>query len=853
MAAPQAPPEPLSPEYAGRLAEFAKACKAATRIVSMYPATHPAIQAALARIGEATKQATLHGPFSITVLPDSLLVNGRGLPKPESSATELATLLHQQLIGELTLFDRLDNDGWHTFLSLLAKSPEDARAIGGVAKAWEATENKAIKLTEIDYADILRERGGTGDTASWDRILAALKEEEDKKDGDGAAPQSHMDTMMELAGDSEKLAEFAQRVQEMGKAQGDDSIQQRKSLLELMHGLANYAAERQPEQLDQVLDKMAGAAAQMSPDMLLTLITDPPPLPGGAGQKMDLAGELQARLTDEMLTKFLVDNIVKDRGATNRLATAFQTLVPDPTKQQDILAAATEQAAAMFKDDPQFESVWTSSSEMLMSYSDAKFVSEGYAQELTTAQSQATDVEKIGDDPPVRIRAWLATVSDTEVRALDQSLILDLLRIETRPEAWAGVLDTAINLIDQLVLVGDLTLASQLLEAIVAISKNPESPFNSAAAAGVTKLVGGPMVRHLSIFMQRATDAEFALAKKMCTTIGPSLVKPMSDALMGEDNPRIVRRLRDILVSFGPAAREYANELKSSRNPGVRRAAIDLLRGLAGDAALPELRQMLDDADTQVQREALRAIVQIGSREAYQMLEQALKSGAEKTRELIMQSLGAFRDEKAAPLFLHIIEQTDYKGANEGPYTQLVESLGKLAVDERSAQALKDILYRGEWWARARTARIRAVAARALRSMGTPGADRVLEEAAQSAPGAVRKIAMAALAETAPRRRKEQTSVSEAAASEITVADTTMSEIALSETTAAEIATAETAVSEMAAISESAAVVETVAVPEPRVVDTAAVAEIAALLETAAAPESAVADATEPPRPEESK
>ena len=128
MPAPQAPPEPLSPELAGRLAEFAKACKAATRVVSMYPSSHPAIQSALARIGEATKQATQHGPFTITVLPDALLLNGRGLARPESSATELATLLHQQLIGELTLFDRLDNDGWHAFLSLLAKSPEDARA-----------------------------------------------------------------------------------------------------------------------------------------------------------------------------------------------------------------------------------------------------------------------------------------------------------------------------------------------------------------------------------------------------------------------------------------------------------------------------------------------------------------------------------------------------------------------------------------------------------------------------------------------------------------------------------------------------------------------------------------------------
>src|SRR5687767_8156442 len=111
MAAPQAPPEPLSPELGGRLAEFAKACKAATRIVSMYPATHPAIQAALARIAEAGKQATSYGVFAITVLPDSLLVGGRGFAKPESSVTELAALLHQQLIGELTLRDRLEVDG----------------------------------------------------------------------------------------------------------------------------------------------------------------------------------------------------------------------------------------------------------------------------------------------------------------------------------------------------------------------------------------------------------------------------------------------------------------------------------------------------------------------------------------------------------------------------------------------------------------------------------------------------------------------------------------------------------------------------------------------------------------------
>ena len=157
-----------------------------------------------------------------------------------------------------------------------------------------------------------------------------------------------------------------------------------------------------------------------------------------------------------------------------------------------------------------------------------------------------------------------------------------------------------------------------------------------------------------------------------------------------------------------------------------------------------------------MQREALRAIVQVGTAEAYQMLEQALKSGAAHTRDAITQALGAFRDEKAAPLLLHMLANTDYRGAGEGLYTQILESLGKVALDDGSVSSLTEVLYRGEWWARGRTARIRSAAARALRSMGTPAADRALEEAASSGPGAVRKIAKAALAEPAPPRRRKE-------------------------------------------------------------------------------------------------
>jgi HEAT repeat protein len=265
-------------------------------------------------------------------------------------------------------------------------------------------------------------------------------------------------------------------------------------------------------------------------------------------------------------------------------------------------------------------------------------------------------------------------------------------------------------------------------------------------------LTEGPLVRHLVLSLRQATDAEAMVANQMCRTIGAGLVEPLADALAAEDNARTVRRLRDILIGFGAAARAYADELRSSPNPAVRRAAIDLLRALGGDAALPDLRSMLDDAEPQVQREALRAIVQIGTLEAYASLEQALQNGKPHTREAILQSLGSLRDERAAPLFVYILTHTGYTGELEGVYMSSIESLGKVATDERSVSTLKDILYRGEWWAPYRTARIRNAAARALRNIASASADRTLEEAASSGGGGVKRAARAALAEPAAPR-----------------------------------------------------------------------------------------------------
>ena len=125
-------PAQLTPDAAAKLADFARACKAAARAVSLYPGKHPAITASLSRLAQVTTALTAGGPYRLQVMADKLLVDGAAPPRPDAGVTELADLLHRHLIGRLTLNQGADAESWRTLLLLLARAPEDIRSDGGI-------------------------------------------------------------------------------------------------------------------------------------------------------------------------------------------------------------------------------------------------------------------------------------------------------------------------------------------------------------------------------------------------------------------------------------------------------------------------------------------------------------------------------------------------------------------------------------------------------------------------------------------------------------------------------------------------------------------------------------------------
>ena len=719
-----------------RLAEFARACKAAARVVALYPVTHPAIKAALGRIAGAAARLRHEGAVVLTVMPDAVLLDGRAPLKPESSLVELASLLHGHLIGELRLAGDLPPEGWHAFLTLLARAPEDVRATGGLSREWSAAGHDAIEVRQIDYTEVLRERPSGLDSA-WERIITSYLEG-DLSDLDEEA----MTALLDIAGDTGRFKEFTEQL--VAKASEGGRRGKKDIVLRVLQALADFTARQHPEQLDRVLSQVAGVVPRLTPDLVLMLITTGAPLPEGAPPGIDLGGEVRSRISDHAIAEFVAQTVSREQGATARLAEAFQALVPDDARRQPLLETAAAEAAHLpVGRHPDFREMWKHAVDMLTTYSDEKYVSDEYGRELASARANAIEVERVSDDPPERVNSWRQSVSEDAIRRAELRLLLDLLAIETRPAEWTQVLDAMLALIDQLVLTENLALAQELIEAIVAASREGQ-PFAATAHAGLEKLRTGPLMRHVVLFIRQAPADAVDSVSAFCRALGPSVIGTLAEALAHEQG-LAMKRLREVLLSFGAAGRAYADDLRSSPNPAVRRTAIDLLRAFGGAEALPDLAGLLDDAEPAVQRDALRAIVQIGTDEAYAVLQQALMSSNTATRDAIMKALIATRDDRAAPLFVYILQHIDYRGHLEQVYLSAVETLGKLGGDPASVEALSRVLRRGEWWAPLRTQRLRTTAAAALRACGSAEARQALEQAVSDGPRGVRRAARAAL------------------------------------------------------------------------------------------------------------
>ena len=739
-------PPPLSSENAARLSEFARACKAAARAVAMYPPAHPATTATLARIAELTSAAKAAPPLKLTVLPDSLLLEGRAPAQIDPAIRELAALLHVHLVGELTVHPGGDADAWRSFLLLLARSPDSVRTDGGITRLWTTMGGRHLELREIDYADVLRHRMG-GQPATWERIVTSCLQ--------GALDLSEdtIRALAELAGDPVRLADLVTEVED--RAAATVGLPARTAaVISMLRGIVKAVAATDRGRLDEVVGNMATALGRLSPDVMLELITRRMGADDDSSGTPGVVDDVLRRMSNQAIAGFVARNVIKNGAATGLLVQAFQTLVPDGEHQGDVVSLAySEVSASPFGQLDGFDSQWANVAATLMLHGYSSSLSERYGTELSAVRTQAIEVERIADDSPERIAGWLRSVSPEAIRMFDSMLLIDLLALEQDSERWRGLMGPVVGFLEDQLLVGDFDAADEVLAVIIREAGPTGVSTRKAAATDALDLfANGPMMRHIVSHLATLDDLQFERVRSLCGSIGDRLVSPLAEALSTEGRDGTRDRLTKLLIAFGPTSRQAVERLKASPNPAVRRTAIHLLREFGGHEALPDLALLLDDTESQVQRETVRAILNIGTEGAYRVLQEALIGGSTQSREAIMQAIGLVHDERAVALFAYILRHVDHRGTLGTVYLHAIDSLGALR-DPEGVEPLKEALYRGEWWAPRRTALLRHAVAAALARIGTPAAVEILRQAAESGPRGVRAVARPALARASKHER----------------------------------------------------------------------------------------------------
>ena len=171
----------------------------------------------------------MNGPFMITVLPDALLVNGRG-------AAEAGIVGHGARGAAPPAVDRRD-DAVRSARQRAAGTRScrcwrSRRRTRARSAAWPRPGTRPATRRSSSRRSTTRKCCASAPAAAKARpgIASSPPSRKSKASRVRRRAGHHRRTCWSSLRDSERLVQFAQRLQDVGKASGDDSIQQRKSL-----------------------------------------------------------------------------------------------------------------------------------------------------------------------------------------------------------------------------------------------------------------------------------------------------------------------------------------------------------------------------------------------------------------------------------------------------------------------------------------------------------------------------------------------------------------------------------------------------------------------------------------------
>jgi HEAT repeat protein len=719
---------------------LARSLVAAARSWTLYPPEHPAVRSAVERLGTAVRETAGQYPFNFGVTPDTLLLEGVPVTTRDGGpVAEAAAWLHQRDVLQLTFLPEVPEPALEKLLTLLAEDPRAVRERGGPAKVWAQTGHPTIVVEQLDFAKVLEDRDTDRSARNkddlWKAIVRAVLER--RKSLDEAVQRR----MLEIAGDVVAIGELAQDVMAPNcTTDGSPMLtSQAAAVVAAYRHLVGIVDVLAPERRAEVMNNLAAATASLDPRVAMQILSqgDDGGAAFGAGGG-DVRRGIAEAFDDTKVAQLLATTLAIDGQASERLASVFDTIAPDEERKHRVLNLTRSMLSeTAFGKTTQFQTLWTSMEELLLSYNERPFVSQDYRVALDEIGRRA---DAMANEVPPELAAMLHSLDQDNVRRLSVRLLVDLLNMEQDRERAPELARDVATLGEDLLMAGDYAGALEVTRALGAHAADPASIASAGARVALDELVNTAAFRESMEDLPEMDDETASIAEEICASIGPATAEALLKWFEAEPMTTARRRATAIVLRFGAASVRRLTPLVSSRHWYTQRNVAELLGEIASPEAVPLLQPLLRGADPRVTQAAVRALSSIDDPSAARSVHTVLRAATGAQRQAVVAALVSERDPRVVPLLVRILDESDAFGEDHLIVLETLGAVGTLGGDQ-AIPAVDRVMRKRKWFARQKVRAVKQAGISTLRQIGTPAAQAALDGAAETGDRLLKRFA----------------------------------------------------------------------------------------------------------------
>jgi HEAT repeat protein len=717
---------------------MARALLAGVRNSTLYPPEHPIVRASVDRLASTIRDSVLGAGLAIGVTPDTLMIEGAAADGAQGGIADAASMLHDRDIITITFTPGVPAESIQVLLRVLTLDPAERRRRGGPSRIWADEGDSSIAIEQIDYEKLLtREAGEVAEPARrddlWRSIVVSIASGQKTVFDERA-----QERLLAISSSARDVGDLAVAVA-APKCTADGSpmiTSQAATVLAAFRHLTNIVSVMSPDRMPDVMTHLATAATQLDPHVIMQVMQspdDPATVPVVAG--------MAAAFDDVKVAQLLATALALDGHASDRLATIFNTIAPDDARKRRVLTLTRSLLSETdFGKSGQFQVLWASTEELLVSYNDSQYVSETYRQSLDGIGGRAERLA--GSDLPPELPEWLESLGQDSVRALSVTMLIDLFTLERDPGRAEEMAPDLSALAEDLLMSGAYDDALIVTQALRARASTPRSIGREASRLALDQLGESLAMRESAALITDLDDAGWQALKTVVETIGASSVEALKAVVAVEDDSLATTRAESVIAGFGVKSVTRLSSFVGDERWFVKRRGARLLGRIGTADAVPLLQPLLRQQDPRVAREAVAALGVIQDPAAARAIHTVLRAATGEVRRAVIEALVAERDPRVVPMLVRILEESEPLGKDHDVVLETIEALGTVGTDA-SVPSLVTMTKRKRFLGGKKLRALKERSVSALARVKTEKAAAALKDAAENGDRYVKKIVRA--------------------------------------------------------------------------------------------------------------